>query len=76
VQQVIGADSPRIHVRLLPEEICHRLSELPVVGYARRTPRAVTSQRSPLPPSPHDDHEIMSAQDRAAMLAAAADAPS
>jgi hypothetical protein len=75
VHQLLGADDTRLGAAglSLSEQIRHRLSQLPIVDDAGRTPHAGTSNRAPLPPPPHDDDEITTAEDRAAMVTRRAD---
>jgi hypothetical protein len=75
VQQLIGADNTRFGAgSFVSDQIGHRLREIPTVGDARRRPHAGQSSRPLLSPPPHDDDEVMLAEDRVAIVAGSPDA--
>ena len=75
VKQIVGADHTHVGVGfILSDKVSHRSRKLEVVNDAERSPHAWTSNRALLPPLPHDDDEVTSAEDRAGMVARRADA--
>jgi hypothetical protein len=66
VQQLVGADHTHLAVGFVrSEQISHRLGEVTVVVDADRSPWARTPNRAPLPPTPQDDDQVTTAEDRA-----------
>jgi hypothetical protein len=70
VKHIVGADHSHVGAGFsLSDKVNHRRRKLEVVNNADRSPQAWTSNRALPPPLPHDDDEIMPAENRAGMMA-------
>ena len=75
VKQIVSADDPRLDSGrlVLPKQRHDRLRQALIVDNSDRCPHAGTWNWPSLPPPPHNDDEIVFAEDRAAIVARGAD---